>query len=250
MGYEIPLQVITLEAAANLSANQYHWVKVDSNGRAALAVAADKPVGILQNKPTALGQAATVMTYGISKVVAGASLTAGNTVRADASSHAVAASAGEPAGGIAMESADSADIIAVLLAGAPAITGTAVASYAMLAIPISLALITGAMDVVTTFTPGFAGTIEKVQFIVTAVVTTADKLASLNLEIGTTNLTGGVVALTSANCATLGATVAGSAITANNSFGASDTVSVEAASVTAFQEGAGILVVTLKPTLV
>ena len=115
-----------------------------------------------------------------------------------------------------------------------------------LAIPITLAQITGAGDILTNFTPGFAGKILSVTAAVTKVVTTAAKAASLNMEIGTTNLTGGVVALTSANCTPLGALVAGTSITANNTFTATDTISIEAASVTAFAEGEIVLLITVQ----
>lgn len=122
----------------------------------------------------------------------------------------------------------------------------AAGAISVIALPVNLASITGAGDVLTTFTPGFAGRIRKIDFAVTVPVTTAAKAASLNAEIGTTNLTGGVVALTSANCTPLGAVVAGSAITAANVFGATDTISIEAASVTAFAEGAGVLLIVLE----
>jgi hypothetical protein len=112
---------------------------------------------------------------------------------------------------------------------------------------IELAAITGAGDVVTGYTPGFAGEILSVAFVVDNPVTTAAKAASLNLEIGTTNVTGGVVALTSANCTPNGAVVAGTAVTAANVFDADDTISVEAASVTAFAEGSGTLLVRVRP---
>lgn len=111
--------------------------------------------------------------------------------------------------------------------------------------PIALAGITAAGDVVTNYLPGFNGRIISVSFAIQTVVTTAAKAASLNMEIGTVNLTGGVVALTSANCATAGAVISGSAITALNAFAATNTVSVEAASVTAFAEGSGVLLVTM-----
>lgn len=120
-------------------------------------------------------------------------------------------------------------------------------SPVVLAFHVNLATITGAGDVVTTFTPGFSGRIAAIDFIVGTPVTTAAKAATLNAEIGTTNLTGGTVALTSANCTPLGAEVAGAAITAGNHFGASDTVSIEAASVTAFVEGDGMILVTCFP---
>ena len=97
-------------------------------------------------------------------------------------------------------------------------------------------------DVVTTLTPGFAGQIDTVDFFTHAAVTTAAKASTLNLEIGTTNLTGGVVSLTSAACTPAGAKVAGTAVTAANTFSASDTISVEAASTTTFIEGSGWVV--------
>jgi hypothetical protein len=92
-------------------------------------------------------------------------------------------------------------------------------------------------DIITTITPGFAGRIVKVFAVVTVPVTTASDAASLNWEIGTTNLTGGVIALTSANATPKGAVVAGSAITAANFFTATDTLSLEGSSVTDFAEG-------------
>jgi len=68
---------ITLPAAADLSAKQYYFVKINTSGQAALCAAAtDKPVGVLQNTPTA-GQAAEVLVVGGTKVVASASLDEG-----------------------------------------------------------------------------------------------------------------------------------------------------------------------------
>jgi hypothetical protein len=101
-------------------------------------------------------------------------------------------------------------------------------------------------DVLTTFTPGFAGEVVAVDFHVHAAVTTAAKASTLNLEIGTTNLTGGAVALTSANCTPAGAEVNGTAVTAANTFTATDTISIEAASTTTFIEGSGWLIVTVR----
>lgn len=96
-------------------------------------------------------------------------------------------------------------------------------------------------EVISTFTPGFRGKITKVEFYVEVAVTTASKLSSLNLEIETTNLTGGVIALTSANCTPKGIAVGGSAVTAANIFTAVQQVSVEASSTTTFIEGTGWL---------
>ena len=93
-------------------------------------------------------------------------------------------------------------------------------------------------DLLTEWVPGFAGTIIEILAVVQKPAATASKAATLNTEIGATDLTGGALALTSANCTPKGAKVAASAITANNAFGATDAVSVEASGVTAFVEGA------------
>lgn len=81
MAYEAsqPLK-ITLEAAADLSAKQYYFVKVDSNGKAAVCAAlTDVPVGVLQNKPTS-GQAAEIVVVGVSKVSSDAGLNEGDLI--------------------------------------------------------------------------------------------------------------------------------------------------------------------------
>lgn len=100
-------------------------------------------------------------------------------------------------------------------------------------------------DVMTDYTPGFPFKVLSVDFRVQKAVTTGSKAATLNLEIGSTNLTGGAVALTSTNCTPAGAAVAGTAITAANTGTATDTISIEASSVTAFVEGTGTLYIKL-----
>lgn len=117
-----------------------------------------------------------------------------------------------------------------------------------LAFPINLASITTAMDVVTDFRPGVDGVIEDICFVTNAPVTTASKLATLNLEIGTTNVTGGTVALTSAACTPMGKVVQGADITANNTLTRESKISLEASSVTAFAEGSGTVFVRIRKT--
>ena len=114
----------------------------------------------------------------------------------------------------------------------------------VLDIPIALAGVTAA-DVLTDLPLGHNGRIVSLDFSVDVPVTTAAKAASLHAEIGAATLTGGVVALTSANCTPLGAVVADTAITAGAGFVAGDTLSIVAASVTAFIEGSGTLHVTI-----
>jgi hypothetical protein len=77
-------------------------------------------------------------------------------------------------------------------------------------------------------------------FFVTGVpVTTGSKLATLTPYIGTTALTGGVLALTSALCTPAGAVVQASAITGKNAGEATDTITLTWSAVTTFIEGSG-----------
>jgi hypothetical protein len=79
MAYEIANAAvkITLPAAADLSTKQYHFVKINTSGQAALCAAAtDKPIGVLQNTP-ASGEEAVITVVGGTKVVASASLDEG-----------------------------------------------------------------------------------------------------------------------------------------------------------------------------
>ena len=70
----------TFEAAADLSAKQFYFVKLTSAGKVDVCAAVtDVPIGVLQNKPTA-GQAATVMIIGITKLVADAAVDEGNII--------------------------------------------------------------------------------------------------------------------------------------------------------------------------
>ncbi|MDE2426788.1 MAG: hypothetical protein KGO96_12875 [Elusimicrobia bacterium] len=88
--------------------------------------------------------------------------------------------------------------------------------------------------------PGFAGKVTAVNFRVGAApVTTGAKAATLTARVSGAAVTGGVVGLTSANCTPAGAAVAGSAITAANSFLATDTLEVAVSAVTTFAEGSG-----------
>ena len=102
-------------------------------------------------------------------------------------------------------------------------------------------------DLVTDLVPGIAGYITHVEWVQGKAVTTGSKLATINVEIGTTNLTGGVVSLTSALCTPLGTIIAGTRVTANNRIERNSKVSVEASSVTAFVEGDGYLRIKVQP---
>lgn len=111
--------------------------------------------------------------------------------------------------------------------------------------PIDLASITAA-DVITDFYPRVDGTIEYFGFEVDKAVTTAAKLATLNIEIGSTDLTGGVISLTSAAATPKGKIIDGTAVTAANVLTRASAISVEASAVTAFVEGTGSLIIRVR----
>lgn len=92
MAYEFSNYAVktTLVAGADLSAKQYHFVKIDNGTGNAVLVngATDRPVGVLQNNPIA-GQEAEVLIVGGTKVVAGGTASAGQPLFASASGNAV-----------------------------------------------------------------------------------------------------------------------------------------------------------------
>jgi hypothetical protein len=105
MAWEIEGLDFTLEAAADLSANQYFILKVDSSGKAALCGAGEPAIGALQNEPDSAGKAASIRFVGISKVVAGDAIAAGAQVASDASGKAITATTGANIVGIALSQA-------------------------------------------------------------------------------------------------------------------------------------------------
>lgn len=119
----------------------------------------------------------------------------------------------------------------------------------LLQFPVQLAAIGGNVDVITAASLGIVGVIEYAEFIVTTPVTTAGKLATLNLYINAVAVTGGAIALTSAAATPLGKVIAVAGITALNAIGAADTFSVKATGVTAFAEGQGVLNIRVRKAL-
>lgn len=114
MAYEIPGFSFSLVAASDLSTHQYKFVNVDTTGKAALGGAGTRSIGVLQNKPT-LGQIGTVVVTGVSKVVAGAAVTAGDEIMSDATGRAITAVATNQGLGVALSAAAGAGVIIPVL---------------------------------------------------------------------------------------------------------------------------------------
>lgn len=121
----------------------------------------------------------------------------------------------------------------------------------MLGVPITLASITtNAMDVATAIPMPHRGKIVGTPVFITAVAGTGSGATqTLNLEINSTDVTGGAITITLASTSDIGEKTTGSAVTALNEFEAGDTISVEAAaSGTVFTAGSGMLYIPIQNT--
>jgi hypothetical protein len=114
MAYQSVLSTISLESAADLTAKQYFFVKVDTAGKAALCGDGENAIGVLQNDPNT-GQAAAIAIDGVSKVVAAAAITTGAAVASNADGKAVTAASGEFILGIALETGADGRTISIAL---------------------------------------------------------------------------------------------------------------------------------------
>lgn len=99
-------------------------------------------------------------------------------------------------------------------------------------------------DLLTNYVPGYKFKILKFDARCAKPVTTGAKASNINLEIGTTDLTGGVIAL--AGTYILGAAQAGSVVSGANEGNQTDSISIEASATTAFTEGAFWLILEIQ----
>jgi hypothetical protein len=107
---------ITLVAATDLSAKQYYFVAVDTDGKCTTTGDNGNPIGVLQNKPAA-GEAATICIAGVTPVYVGteSGLGAGYNVACDSNSGAKVGASGAFLLGVALEDPTAnGDIVSVL----------------------------------------------------------------------------------------------------------------------------------------
>lgn len=129
MAFEESLRSISLDADSSVgiytgvpglpgSANpnggkQYHFVKITGAHTVGLATAlADPIVGVMQNKPQMVGQAATVGIAGVSKVQLGGTVAAGDFLVPNAAGAGVMNAAGKC---VALSGGATGDLVPVLL---------------------------------------------------------------------------------------------------------------------------------------
>lgn len=235
-----PGRIGHLTAAADYSTSgQFLAIAQSSNTAATIAsTAGQRCTGLLQNNP-ASGEACDIITEGVGIGTYGGTISAGDDLVVNASGQLVSASAaGSVVGGQvlarALYSGVSGDQHAVWV-NPPAVRRPTVYTFNM-----PLAGIAGDANIITSLPIGAmfgAGRILRFDAFVVVAGTGTGAAVDFNLEIDGTNVTGGVVSATLANTATVGAILAGTAITAANAFGASAVLDIEADHTTSFTAG-------------
>lgn len=232
-----------LVAGANLSAKKNYMVKMHTtNGQVVLAGAGEAAIGVLA-QGAASGAIAPVVHYGVFPALYGDTITAGDELMVKSDGTVIPHTSTNIKCGVAIESGVSGNIRSILVL--PSHMAGASSHYATFVYRTTLASIADG-DLITEWTPGFDGTLVSMHAIVKVAATTAAKASTLNLEIGTTNVTGGALALTSANMTPKGKVVDAAAITAANVFTSTDAISLEASSTTTFIEGEVDIVIVYK----
>jgi len=115
MAFEgILMNIPGIVAGSDLSAKQFHAVKLTGELAIGVAGSGDLALGVLQNDPLQ-GDASAVAYAGVSKVKTGANVAVGNRLAPDASGALVPAGSGDFPIGVALEAGVSGDVISVLL---------------------------------------------------------------------------------------------------------------------------------------
>ena len=110
------VQSISLPAAGDLSAKQYTFMVVDSNGRIdQVGVAGADADGVLLDKPAAIDRPAEMAYAGRVKIVAGDTVAMGAKVQSDATGRAILAAASDHVLGKCLVGGAVGELIEVLL---------------------------------------------------------------------------------------------------------------------------------------
>ena len=102
----------TFEAGGDLSAGQFKFVTLASDGQVDItASAGGNAIGVLLNNPSAAGYAATVCVSGSVMITCGGTVAAGASLQSDASGDAITAASGDIVLGYAREAGVDGQII-------------------------------------------------------------------------------------------------------------------------------------------
>jgi hypothetical protein len=109
-----------LTASADNRTNQLRFVKSSGNLTGTVCAAAtDKPIGVLQNKPNT-GEVMDILVTGVTKMILGGTVAAGDDLTSDASGRAITAVANAGANrimGVALQGGTVGLVVEVLLPG-------------------------------------------------------------------------------------------------------------------------------------
>lgn len=112
MSYENYRTIPGAVAGADLSADQYKFLIVNSSGKYVVNTVSGDPVdGVLMNIPGFDGDAASVADRGVARIVSGAAINPGDRIMSDASGKAIPATTGEYFRGRALTGVGAADQI-------------------------------------------------------------------------------------------------------------------------------------------
>lgn len=182
--FEIPLFKWTRNAGADLSAKQYSGL-IPSGDNVVAATAGARIIGVVQNKP-GLNAAVEIQTYGISKILFGATVAAGADVAVDANGAFVTAAGSAAVVGKCLVGGDAGEI------------GCALLWASVAADPNSIFVVVQDMTISggtsRWIVAPVAGNIARVRTIVTTVLAGAGEPGAVALELGGTLVIGsGVV---------------------------------------------------------
>ena len=118
MAGESKLMSHSFNAAADLSAKQYCFMKLSASKTVNTCGAGEAGIGVLQNDPDAAGKPAEVMLYGITNVIAGGTVAYNAALKSDSAGHAVSTTTDDELYmAIALEAAVDNDVFSALLIG-------------------------------------------------------------------------------------------------------------------------------------
>lgn len=116
MAYEQALKSISVPASADLSASQYCFMTIGTDGQLAVCGVDAAIAGVLQDKPAAAGRAGALGISGGSKLLCGGSVTMGDRLTSDSSGRAITIGSGDAwSGAIALETGSTGIVIAAIL---------------------------------------------------------------------------------------------------------------------------------------
>lgn len=232
-------------ALGTSAASLYRFGALNSSGLPILATALGQQVlGTFVVTNPLIGQPCEIQFSRCSLCVAGGTVAINDEIVSGADARGVAKTvAGQFVAGIALSAATVGQTFVLWLAGPGGAAGVGISAPLSFGFDLASLAVNG--NRITGWTPGFAGRIRKWEAIVTTAGTGAGANVDLNWEIDTVDATGGVLTLTLANTATIGAIIPATAFTAGNAFGPTGVLDMEAANSTAFTAGRVTLLVYL-----